>query len=82
MPKLLVFGGGGYVGSHVCQEALNTGLQIVSINRSGRPKGSEPWKDEVEWVSVRIFAFCFHLCHNSLEWVDISQIRGCRIPAK
>jgi uncharacterized protein YbjT (DUF2867 family) len=55
MPKLLVFGGNGFVGSQVCQEALNTGLQIVSINRSGRPKGTEAWKNEVEWVTADVF---------------------------
>ena len=52
MPKLLVFGGNGYVGTRVCEEALNTGLQIVSINRSGRPRGTDAWINEVDWVQV------------------------------
>lgn len=52
MPKLLVFGGNGFVGSRVCEEAVKTGLQIVSINRSGRPKQSAPWIDEVDWVQA------------------------------
>lgn len=52
MPKLIVFGGNGYVGTRVCEEALKTGLQIVSINRSGRPRGTQPWINEVDWVQV------------------------------
>lgn len=35
MPKLVVFGGRGFVGSHIVQEALNTGLHVVAISRSG-----------------------------------------------
>ena len=53
MPKLLVFGGNGYVGTRVCEEALNTGLQIVSINRSGKPRGTDAWINEVDWVQVK-----------------------------
>lgn len=28
MPRLVIFGGRGFVGSHICQEALNVGLQV------------------------------------------------------
>lgn len=35
-PKLLVFGGRGFVGSAVCKEALKTGLHVVSITPSGQ----------------------------------------------
>lgn len=34
-PKLIVFGGRGFVGSAVCKEALNTGLHVVAISPSG-----------------------------------------------
>jgi glutamate dehydrogenase/leucine dehydrogenase len=34
-PKLVVFGGRGFVGSAVCKEALNTGLHVVAISPSG-----------------------------------------------
>lgn len=34
-PTLIVFGGRGFVGSAVCEEALNTGLEVVSISPSG-----------------------------------------------
>lgn len=31
--KLLVLGGNGFVGSHVCREALNHGLSVASLSR-------------------------------------------------
>jgi hypothetical protein len=34
-PKLVVFGGRGFVGSAVCKQALQTGLHVVSITPSG-----------------------------------------------
>lgn len=34
-PKLIVFGGRGFVGSAVCQEALRSGLHVVSVTPSG-----------------------------------------------
>ena len=52
-PKLLVFGGNGFVGSRVCEEALKTGLDVVSISRSGRPKLSADWVSSMEWVQVQ-----------------------------
>ena len=47
----MVFGGRGYVGSHVCKEAIRSGLKVIGISRSGTPPISgEPWTQEVEWV--------------------------------
>lgn len=51
-PKLIVFGGNGFVGTRVCEEALNTGLAVVSISRSATPKASAHWTSQVDWVSV------------------------------
>lgn len=31
--KLVVLGGNGFVGSFVCKEALQMGLEVVSVNR-------------------------------------------------
>lgn len=31
--QLLVLGGSGFVGSHVCKEALDKGLVVSSLNR-------------------------------------------------
>lgn len=47
--KLLVLGGSGFVGSHVCKEALDKGLVVSSLNRSGKPSLNEPWADKVIW---------------------------------
>lgn len=47
--KLLVLGGSGFVGSHVCKEALDKGLVVCSLNRSGKPSLNEPWADKVIW---------------------------------
>jgi hypothetical protein len=35
IPRLVVFGGRGFVGSHICKEALGTGLHVVGISPSG-----------------------------------------------
>lgn len=47
--KLLVLGGNGFVGSHVCKEALEQGLPVCSLSRSGRSHIKEPWADKVVW---------------------------------
>ncbi|XP_042407260.1 uncharacterized protein At1g32220, chloroplastic-like [Zingiber officinale] len=47
--KILVLGGNGFVGSHVCKEALARGFSVASLSRSGRPSIKELWADEVEW---------------------------------
>ncbi|KAJ0984421.1 hypothetical protein J5N97_002777 [Dioscorea zingiberensis] len=47
--KLLVLGGNGFVGSHVCREALSHGLSVCSLSRSGRSSIKEPWADKVVW---------------------------------
>ena len=59
-PRLVVFGGNGFVGSRVCQEGLKTGLAVASVNRSGAPKLDEPWVREVEWVRVSCSCTCGH----------------------
>ena len=53
-PKLVVFGGNGFVGTRVCEEALNTGLAVVSISRSGAPKATSHWTSQVDWLNVSI----------------------------
>lgn len=50
-PKLVVFGGRGFVGSHVCREAVRQGLDVVAVSPSGTPPLSdERWVDGVAWV--------------------------------
>uniref|UniRef100_A0A7N0R8G4 NAD(P)-binding domain-containing protein n=1 Tax=Kalanchoe fedtschenkoi TaxID=63787 RepID=A0A7N0R8G4_KALFE len=47
--KLLVLGGNGFVGSNVCKEALNRGVTVASLNRSGRSSVNESWANNVIW---------------------------------
>lgn len=53
--KLLVFGGNGFLGRRICQEAVHRGLEVVSISRSGKPpvlkspSKDKDWIREVSW---------------------------------
>ncbi|KAK1317185.1 Uncharacterized protein QJS10_CPA05g01981 [Acorus calamus] len=47
--KLLVLGGNGFVGSHICKEALEHGVTVASLSRSGRTNVLGSWADRVEW---------------------------------
>eukprot|EP00250_Pteridium_aquilinum_P001553 c11747_g1_i2 orf=228-1085(+) len=53
--KLLVLGGNGFVGTHICKEALQRGLPVVSLSRSGRPKLQESWTLDVTWIQGSLF---------------------------
>jgi glutamate dehydrogenase/leucine dehydrogenase len=54
-PRLVVFGGNGFVGSRVCQEGLAMGAEVTSINRSGRPRhASGDWANRVDWVQASL----------------------------
>lgn len=47
--KLLVLGGNGFVGSHICKEALSRGIAVASLSRSGRSSINDPWANNIEW---------------------------------
>ncbi|KAG6483590.1 hypothetical protein ZIOFF_060238 [Zingiber officinale] len=55
--QVLVLGGHGFIGLHVCKEALDQGLSVSSLSRidalllprSGRSSIREQWVDKVEW---------------------------------
>ncbi|XP_074582963.1 uncharacterized protein At1g32220, chloroplastic-like [Curcuma longa] len=47
--KILVLGGNGFVGLHVCKEALAQGFSVSSLSRSGKPSTRESWAEKVEW---------------------------------
>ncbi|KAF0684654.1 Aste57867_23374 [Aphanomyces stellatus] len=55
---LLVVGGTGYVGSNILQRAVQKGMKVRSLTRSGRPDwGSNvPWLDQVEWIKGDVFS--------------------------
>ncbi|KAL6524225.1 hypothetical protein OROMI_031320 [Orobanche minor] len=54
--KLLVLGGNGFVGSHICKEALNHGLAVASLSRSGRASIQESWASNVIWHQGNLFS--------------------------
>lgn len=54
--KLLVLGGNGFVGSHVCKEALNRGLVVASLSRSGRSSLHDAWANDVTWHQGNLLA--------------------------
>uniref|UniRef100_A0A803L663 NAD-dependent epimerase/dehydratase domain-containing protein n=1 Tax=Chenopodium quinoa TaxID=63459 RepID=A0A803L663_CHEQI len=45
--KLVVVGGSGFVGSAICKAAVSKGIEVVSLSRSGRPRISESWVDQL-----------------------------------
>ncbi|KAL7599420.1 uncharacterized protein At1g32220, chloroplastic [Lactuca sativa] len=47
--KVLVLGGNGFVGSHICKEALDRGLSVASLSRSGKPSIKDQWANKVSW---------------------------------
>ncbi|KAK4435715.1 putative protein, chloroplastic [Sesamum alatum] len=54
--KLLVLGGNGFVGSHICKEALNRGLTVASLSRSGKSSIQESWANSVIWHQGNLFS--------------------------
>ncbi|KAG2436772.1 hypothetical protein HXX76_006296 [Chlamydomonas incerta] len=49
-PKIVVFGGRGFVGSNVCQEAFNAGYSVLGLSRAGTPPlASGRWVEGVTW---------------------------------
>ncbi|KAL3687564.1 hypothetical protein R1sor_013873 [Riccia sorocarpa] len=60
--RILVLGGNGFVGTHVCKEALERGLPVVSVSRSGRPRLTESWVNDVTWLRGSLF--------ESEQWKD------------
>lgn len=68
-PRLVVFGGTGFVGTRVVEEGLRSGLAVVSISRSGAPPGAvaqAPWASQVQWIRGDAF--------DPSSWQ--SQLRG------
>ena len=52
----MVFGGSGFVGSRVCEQAARMGADVVSVSRSGRPSWIRgAWADSVEWIKGDAF---------------------------
>ncbi|KAJ7958456.1 NAD(P)-binding rossmann-fold protein [Quillaja saponaria] len=54
--KLLVLGGNGFVGSHICREALDRGLSVASLSRSGRSSLHDSWANNVTWYKGNLLS--------------------------
>ncbi|TDH68907.1 hypothetical protein CCR75_000325 [Bremia lactucae] len=53
---LLVIGGNGFVGSNILQQAVHKGIEVRSLNRSGKPDWQDvPWIDQVDWQKGSLF---------------------------
>ncbi|CAL1353037.1 unnamed protein product [Linum trigynum] len=54
--KLLVLGGNGFVGSHILREALDRGLSVASLSRSGKSSLHDPWANNVTWYQGNLLS--------------------------
>ncbi|KAE9603678.1 hypothetical protein Lal_00001876 [Lupinus albus] len=54
--KLLVLGGNGFVGSHICREALDRGLTVASLSRSGKSSLHDSWANNIAWYKGNILS--------------------------
>ncbi|KAF7809469.1 NADH dehydrogenase [Senna tora] len=53
--RVVVLGGSGFVGSAICKAAISKGIEVISLSRSGRPTYTDPWVDQVTWISGDVF---------------------------
>ncbi|KAJ1431078.1 hypothetical protein SESBI_07318 [Sesbania bispinosa] len=53
--RIVVLGGNGFVGSAICKAAVSKGIEVISLNRSGRPTYPGSWVDQVTWISGDVF---------------------------
>lgn len=52
--RLIVTGGDGFVGRHVCRIAVARGHQVVSISRSGKGDVAGDWANQVKWIAGNV----------------------------
>jgi uncharacterized protein YbjT (DUF2867 family) len=54
--RMVVTGGNGFLGRHICRIGAESGAAVTSIGRSGRPPGVTDWeKQHIEWVAADVF---------------------------
>lgn len=54
--RLLVIGGSGFVGSNILQRSVQKGIEVRSLNPSGKPKWQDvQWIDQVDWCQGDVF---------------------------
>ena len=74
---MVVFGGSGFVGAHVCRNLVRSGKKIAAVNRSGSPKLKEVWMDHVSYISGRSRqSFLRCLTYYAHEYVLFPVLQG------
>lgn len=52
---VLVTGGNGFIGRAVCASAVERGIVVRSLSRSGRPAVPGAWLEQVDWQRGNVF---------------------------
>ncbi|MHC5269603.1 NAD(P)H-binding protein [Enterococcus sp. LJL98] len=52
---MIVFGGTGFFGQVLIQQALKAGFQVTSVSRKGKPTHQASWQKEVRWLAADVF---------------------------
>jgi nucleoside-diphosphate-sugar epimerase len=53
---ILITGGSGFIGRHICSKAASMNIPVVSISRSGKPSGFYCDNDPlIKWVKADVF---------------------------
>lgn len=55
MKKMVIFGGSGFLGREIIQQALHQNFDVTSISRSGAPEVRESWMNKVRWLKADVF---------------------------
>ncbi|MGM0555165.1 MAG: SDR family oxidoreductase [Myxococcota bacterium] len=53
-PKIIVFGGSGFLGREICRISRSMGHRIISVSRHGRPGSEERWVQGVDWIEADV----------------------------
>lgn len=54
--SLIIFGGSGFIGRHICQKALEKGYLVYSVSTHGKPDINEQWVNHANmtWIASKI----------------------------
>lgn len=55
--KVVVFGGSGFIGSHICEQLVAGGHIVTSVSRGGKPEAIiGMWSDKMTWLTSDILS--------------------------